>query len=546
MSNLSYKGNPLIFGPGVKKEWTLDQAMEYAKCEKDPIYFIQNYIKIVTLDHGLQLMKLFPFQKDIIHSFYNHDKTIVACGRQLGKSTVLAALLCHFIIFHDAKKCAILAHKASTAREILDRVKKAYEYLPDFLKHGIVSWNKGSIELENLSKVMAVATSSGSIRGESLHCVTAETMVTIEDDNGGFYHTEIQKAKDILENTMRLTKDKKFYTVYRITNTVNGKEYIGFHSTNDLDDGYMGSGKLIGRAIEKHGPDSFIKEYIQIFDNKEDAIQLERELVNEAYVDREDTYNLSLGGNVCILKGELNGFYGKTHSKETLARIKDSISKIPFYENGYPVIINGVQYRNRCYAIRQGVIRSFQDKYLLDGSFEYADKEQQERELERAKKRREEGKKNISESVKSRLTGVPKSDEFKLHISNVLKGRPHPWQDKINKNPEKIRKTSEKHKGMKRSEETKKKQSDRKKELVELGLLKTGKGCRYYHDPITKRRKRINEGDPIPEGYIEGVPSQFKGYKNYYNPITNQYKRIPGNESPPEGFIPGMPRKKPK
>lgn len=121
---------------------------------------------------------------------------------------------------------------------------------------------------------------------------------------------------------------KKYYYVYKIVNMVNGKEYIGFHSTNDLDDGYMGSGKLLKLAVEKYGIDSFKKEIIQMFDNKEDAEQLERQLVNEDYVNREDTYNISLGGNVCILFGEDNGFYGKKHSDESKHHMSESKKKL--------------------------------------------------------------------------------------------------------------------------------------------------------------------------------------------------------------------------
>lgn len=182
MSTTSYNGNSLIFSAGTQKEFTLDQAMEYAKCEKDPVYFIEKYIKIVTLDYGLQLMKLYPFQKDIIVSFYKYNKIIAATGRQLGKSTTMAALFCHYIIFNEAKVCAILAHKASTAREILDRVKKAYEYLPAWLKHGVKTWNKGSIELENNSKIIAAATSSSAIRGESIHTLFLDEFAHVSNN----------------------------------------------------------------------------------------------------------------------------------------------------------------------------------------------------------------------------------------------------------------------------------------------------------------------------------------------------------------------------
>lgn len=123
-----------------------------------------------------------------------------------------------------------------------------------------------------------------------------------------------------------------YYYIYEIINKVNGKIYIGVHKTNNLDDGYMGSGKLITSAISKHGIENFHKTILEFFETYEDALAKEKEIVDDEFLMREDTYNIRRGGSggfdyinkngLNYLQnnpkfGPENNFYGKKHTHET-------------------------------------------------------------------------------------------------------------------------------------------------------------------------------------------------------------------------------------
>ena len=166
-----YLGNPKLKKANVEMEFTPDQIQEIGKCARDIEYFCEQYMKIVSIDEGLIAYEPYDYQKEIMHKVQDNRFVICKMPRQTGKTTTMAAVILHFALFNPDFNIAILANKATTAREILGRIQLAYEALPWFLQQGIVEWNKGNIELENGSKVFASSTSATAVRGMSINMV---------------------------------------------------------------------------------------------------------------------------------------------------------------------------------------------------------------------------------------------------------------------------------------------------------------------------------------------------------------------------------------
>lgn len=176
-----YLGNPNLKRTGVHHDFTPEMEAEWIKCAKDPIYFTENYIKIINLNDGLVNFRPYDYQRQIIQNIHEERFTIILTGRQSGKTTSLVASILHYVIFNDDKTVALLANKGDTAREILGRIQLAYESLPTWLQQGIVEYNKGSMELENNSRIIAGSTSSSSIRGYSISFLYIDECAFVEN-----------------------------------------------------------------------------------------------------------------------------------------------------------------------------------------------------------------------------------------------------------------------------------------------------------------------------------------------------------------------------
>ena len=164
-----YLGNPLLKKANVQQEFTKEQVLEFIACKNDPVYFAKQHVKIVSLDEGLVGFKPYDFQEKLIRNFHEHRFNICKMPRQTGKSTTSVSYLLHYAVFNDNVNIGILANKAATARDLLGRLQTAYENLPKWMQQGIISWNKGSLELENGSRILAASTSASAVRGMSFN-----------------------------------------------------------------------------------------------------------------------------------------------------------------------------------------------------------------------------------------------------------------------------------------------------------------------------------------------------------------------------------------
>ena len=191
MGTKSYLGNPNLKGVGVSVDWTPKAVEEYKKCTESPLYFIKNYVQIVNVDRGLVKFDMWDFQEDMVNHF--HDERFVICKmpRQTGKSTTIISYLLHFILFNPEVNVAVLANKGAVARELLSRLQLAYEHLPKFLQQGVTVWNKGNIELENGSKILASATSGSAVRGSSFNIIFLDEFAHVPNTIAESFFTSV-------------------------------------------------------------------------------------------------------------------------------------------------------------------------------------------------------------------------------------------------------------------------------------------------------------------------------------------------------------------
>jgi len=185
--------NRLIKRAHEETEFTPEQILELEKCRKDPLYFIETYVKIVHPLKGAVNFKLYDYQRELITMYWKNRDTIILSARQTGKSTTASAYILWYAIFQFDKTVLIASNKEKGSKEMIARIRYAYEYLPMWLKPGVLDdgWNKFSVGFDNGSRIESTATSEDSGRGLSISLLYLDEFAFVAPNIAELFWTAI-------------------------------------------------------------------------------------------------------------------------------------------------------------------------------------------------------------------------------------------------------------------------------------------------------------------------------------------------------------------
>ena len=180
-----FQGNPNLRAVNEPHSLTMDQVKEYVKCSQDPIYFIENYVKIDTLWQGDPTIINFkpePYQIELIMKLHENRFVIGKLSRQVGKSTALNAYAVWCVVFRNGYKILSAAHKAKAAANNMKTFKQMYERLPTWIQEGVAIWNMERVEFENGSLYAIETTTEDSGRSGTYSLVILDEFAFVDDN----------------------------------------------------------------------------------------------------------------------------------------------------------------------------------------------------------------------------------------------------------------------------------------------------------------------------------------------------------------------------
>lgn len=206
----------------ITKEEFSRRVKELKRCKDDIIYFAEKYFRIVSLKDGLTIVKLYDKQRQLLNFIKDNKRVVCLASRQSGKTTAYTIYCLWLLCFFPDKAIMVAANKASTANEILGRVRRAYEYLPEWLKPAVITYNKSEVIYSNNSKIHAFATSSDACRGWSANCVILDEFAFVPQNVAHAFFSSVYPVVStdpnshvILVSTPRGTVNNLYYDIWQ-------------------------------------------------------------------------------------------------------------------------------------------------------------------------------------------------------------------------------------------------------------------------------------------------------------------------------------------
>jgi hypothetical protein len=217
----TYLNNPNLPTADAEFEYTSEMVQEISKCNKNLLYFAENYFYIVSLDEGKQKIALHPCQKRAIRKMRDERFFVLLASRQIGKTTLLTIYALWIACFLKDQSILIVANKEGTAIEIFRRIRLAYEELPNWLKPGVKEYGKTSMVLANGSKIGISTTTGTAARGQSINCLILDELAFIDSHLVEEFWKSVypivsssKKSKIFIASTANGTGNL-FYTLYK-------------------------------------------------------------------------------------------------------------------------------------------------------------------------------------------------------------------------------------------------------------------------------------------------------------------------------------------
>lgn len=240
---------------------TEEELQEYLKCSKDPVYFINTYVKHYSLDNDLINFTLYPFQETLVNIFHNNKIILAKSSRQSGKSSTAIFYLLHRLLFTENVNIAIMPPSEFISQNLLGRLKNAYENLPDFLKSDVVIDNKTKFVLENNSQVTAYKISKSSICGNNFTDVFLDEFAFVDYETAKNFMNSLCPTTTNSRLIIVSSKNKGSYFNQLFDDAKNGNNgistvEIGWQMVPGRDE------KWKQKVVYNIGEEAFIAEYV--------------------------------------------------------------------------------------------------------------------------------------------------------------------------------------------------------------------------------------------------------------------------------------------